>query len=62
MSSAFLQKLVSSKAKVEVSLLGSDTVIDGTLMWNEGGLIGIKSGNSHYTIPISSVAFVKSET
>jgi hypothetical protein len=61
MSSAFLQKLVSSKATVEVSLLGSDTVVKGTLTWNEGGLIGIKSGKSNYTIPISSVSFVKSE-
>jgi|GEM_PF-425490 len=60
-SSGFLQKLVSSKAVVEVSLLGSDTLVSGTLLWNEGGFLGIKSGDSHYTIPISSVSFVKSK-
>jgi hypothetical protein len=56
----FLEKLSSSQTDVEISLLGSETLINGTLVWSENGLIGIESGDHIYTIPLSSIAFIKS--
>ena len=59
-TSSVLERLSSSRASVEILLLGSDTTITGTLAWNENGLIGVESGGSLYTIPLSSVSFIKS--
>lgn len=56
----FLEKLSSSRTEVEISLLGTETPINGTLVWSENGLIGVESGNHIYTIPLSSIAFIKS--
>ncbi len=57
-----LRKLSSMQTTVEISLVGSDHVINGTLKWNENGLIGVESGGDLYTIPLSSVSFIKSRT
>lgn len=59
--SSVLEKLSSSRTEVEVLLLGSATTISGILSWNENGLIGVESGQDLYTIPISSVSFIKSK-
>lgn len=59
--SSVLEKLSSSRTEVEVLLLGSATTISGILAWNENGLIGVESGQDLYTIPISSVSFIKSK-
>lgn len=59
-TSSVLEKLSSSRTEVEISLLGSDTTINGILIWNENGLIGVESGEDLYTIPLSSVSFIKS--
>jgi hypothetical protein len=59
--SSVLERLSSSRAEVEVMLLGSKTTLSGILSWNEDGLIGIESGEDHYTIPISSISFIKSK-
>ncbi len=60
--SRFLQELSSSSTDVEISLVGSDTRINGTLVWNENGLIGVKSSGHTYTIPLTSVSFIKSKS
>jgi hypothetical protein len=59
--SSVLAKLSTSRTAVEISLLGSTTIINGVLIWNENGLIGVESGSDLYTIPLSSVAFIKSK-
>lgn len=59
--SSVLAKLSASRTEVEISLLGSTTIINGFLTWNENGLIGVESGSDLYTIPLSSVAFIKSK-
>ena len=59
-TSSVLEKLSSSGTEVEISLLGSNTTINGILIWNENGLIGVESGEDLYTIPLSSVSFIKS--
>jgi len=59
--SSHLVKLAASGTEVEISILGSSTIITGVLIWNENGLIGVESGSDLYTIPLSSVAFVKSK-
>jgi hypothetical protein len=59
-TSSVLAKLSASRTDVEISLLGSDTTINGILIWNENGLIGVESGEDLYTIPLSSVSFIKS--
>lgn len=61
-SSSVLEKLSTTRTEVEISLLGSDSVINGILVWNENGLIGVESGGDLYTIPLSSVSFIKSAT
>ncbi len=61
-TSTVLEKLSAKRAAVEISLLGSNHKISGTLTWNENGLIGVESGGELYTIPISSVSFMKSKT
>lgn len=58
--SRMLTELSSSSAEVEISLIGSNTMICGVLLWNENGLIGVRSGEDLYTIPLTSVSFIKS--
>jgi hypothetical protein len=60
-TSSILEKLSSSRTDVEIFLVGSDMVINGILIWNENGLIGIESGSDHYTIPLSSISFIRSK-
>jgi hypothetical protein len=59
--SSVLARLSSERTEVEISLLGSTNLIIGVLVWNENGLIGVESGADLYTIPVSSVAFIKSK-
>jgi hypothetical protein len=59
-TSSVLVRLSSARAEVEISLLGSNTVINGILVWSENGLIGVESGGHSYTIPVSSISFIKS--
>ncbi len=61
-TSSVLEKLSSARTEVEILLLGSDTTINGVLTWNENGLIGVESGDDLYTIPLSSVSFIRSRT
>lgn len=56
-----LEKLSSARTEVEIMLLGSTTTINGILIWNEDGLIGVEAGQDLYTIPISSISFIKSK-
>ncbi len=56
-----LARLSSSRAEVEISLVGSNQHINGILIWNENGLIGVESGQELYTIPLSSVSFIRSK-
>lgn len=59
-TSSVLERLSSSRTEVEISLLGTSTTINGILIWNENGLIGVESGEDLYTIPLTSVSFIKS--
>lgn len=59
-TSSVLVKLSSARTEVEISLLGSSTIISGILVWSENGLIGVESGGDSYTIPVSSISFIKS--
>jgi hypothetical protein len=58
---SILARLSSSRAEVEISLVGSNQHINGILIWNENGLIGVESGQDLYTIPLSSVSFIRSK-
>jgi hypothetical protein len=60
-TSSVLAKLSSSRAEVDISLVGSNEHINGILIWNENGLIGVESGQDLYTIPLSSVSFIRSK-
>jgi hypothetical protein len=60
-TSSALARLSSSKTEVEISLVGSNEHINGILIWNENGLIGVESGQDLYTIPLSSVSFIRSK-
>jgi hypothetical protein len=60
-TSSVLERLSTSRTEVEISLVGSDTTINGILTWNENGLIGVESGEDIYTIPLSSVSFIRSK-
>lgn len=59
-TSSVLERLSSTRATVEISLLSSNTVIHGVLVSSEDGLVGVRSGDHLYTIPISSISFIKS--
>ncbi len=59
-SSSMLERLSSDETEVEISLIGSNVVLNGILKWNENGLIGVESGDDMYTIPLSSISFIKS--
>lgn len=60
-TSSVLEKLSSSRTVVEVSLVGSGNLIKGILAWSENGLLGIESGEDLYTIPISSVSYIRTK-
>jgi hypothetical protein len=60
-ASGALARLSSSRTEVEISLVGSNEQINGILIWNENGLIGVESGEDLYTIPLSSVSFIRSK-
>jgi len=60
-ASRALAELSSSRADIEISLIGSNQQINGILIWNENGLIGVESGDDLYTIPLSSVSFIRSK-
>lgn len=60
-TSSVLARLSSARAEVEISLVGSNEHINGILIWNENGLIGVESGQHLYTIPVSSISFIKSQ-
>ncbi len=61
-SSSALQRLSSEGVEIEVSLIGNYEPIIGVLVGNENGLIEVESGSDLYTIPLSSVAFIRSNT
>jgi hypothetical protein len=58
-SSSVLHKLSTERAEVEISLIGTNTTINGTLVWNENGLIGVEAGGDQYTIPLTSISFIR---
>lgn len=60
-TSSVLEKLSSSRTLVEISLVGSGNLIKGILAWSENGLLGVESGEDLYTIPISSVSYIRSK-
>lgn len=60
-TSSVLERLSSSRTVVEISLVGSGNVIKGVLAWSEKGLLGVESGEDLYTIPISSVSYIRSK-
>ncbi len=60
-SSTFLAQLVAQGAPVEVAFVGAAPPISGVLVWNENGLIGVETGEDLYTIPLSSVSYIKSK-
>jgi hypothetical protein len=60
-TSSALARLSSSRTEVDISLVGSSEHINGILIWNENGLIGVESGQDLYTIPLSSVSFIRSK-
>ena len=41
--------------------MGSSELISGVIASNENGLIGIESGGDLYTVPISSISYIKSK-
>lgn len=57
--SSELARLAASRTEVEIALLGSQTVVRGILSWHNGGLIGVQTGEFAYTIPLSSVSFIR---
>jgi hypothetical protein len=60
-TSSVLDRLSSSQTEVEISLVGSSTVITGTLITGENGLIEVAVGSDRYAIPLSSISFIKSK-
>ncbi len=60
--SRFFERLVDSRTQVEVCFLGSNARITGTLTWIDGGILGIKSGDNLYAIPVSSIAFLRTKS
>jgi hypothetical protein len=55
-----LERLLSSGTEVEIALMASEQTIKGILNWSENGLIGVEVGDHIYTIPLSSISFIKS--
>jgi hypothetical protein len=60
-TSSVLERLSASRTEVEISLVGSSTVINGVLLSGEDGLIEVEVGSYRYAIPLSSVSFIKSK-
>ncbi|MEW6112780.1 MAG: hypothetical protein AB1664_11685 [Thermodesulfobacteriota bacterium] len=60
-TSSVLDRLTSARTEVEICLLGSSNTIMGVLVWSSDGLVGVQSGDDLYTIPVSSIAFIKSK-
>ncbi|MCX5860983.1 MAG: hypothetical protein NTW27_02510 [Deltaproteobacteria bacterium] len=54
-----LERLAASRTEVEIALLGSEITVRGIVTWNEGGLIGVQTGELTYTIPLTSVSFIR---
>jgi hypothetical protein len=59
--SRFFENLIDSKSKVEICFLGSNSRITGTLAWTDEKILGIKSGDNLYLIPVSSIAFLRTK-
>lgn len=60
-TTSFLEHIFSARTEVEVSLVSSDMKIHGVLTWNRDGLIGIESGDDFFTIPLSSISYIKTK-
>ncbi|MGO9119892.1 MAG: hypothetical protein ACLQPD_20050 [Desulfomonilaceae bacterium] len=60
-STSFLEGIFSARTEVEVSLVSSEKIITGVLTWNRNGLIGIESGDDFFTIPLSSISYIKTK-
>ncbi len=60
-TSSVLERLSASRTEVEISLVGSSTVINGVLITGEDGLIEVEVGSYRYAIPLSSISFIKSK-
>jgi hypothetical protein len=60
-TSSVLERLVANREEVQLSLVGSSELISGVIASNENGLIGIESGGDLYTVPISSISYIKSK-
>jgi len=60
-TSSVLERLAANREEVQVSLVGSSELISGVIASNENGLIGIESGGDLYTVPISSISYIKSK-
>ncbi len=58
-TSTVLEKLMESRAQVEIAVVGSDKMITGVLTWNQNGLIGVESGGDLYTIPLANISFIR---
>lgn len=53
-------RILDDLNEVEIVIIGSQTPINGRLVRNENGLISVEVNQYLYTIPISSVAFIRS--
>ena len=53
-------RILDDLNEVEIVIIGSQTPISGRLVRNENGLISVEVNQYLYTIPISSVAFIRS--
>ncbi len=60
-TSSVLERLSASRTEVEISLMGSSTVINGVLITGENGLVEVEVGSYRYAIPLSSISFIKSK-
>jgi len=60
-TTSFLEGIFSARTEVEVSLVSSERIINGVLTWNRNGLIGIESGDDFFTIPLSSISYIKTK-
>lgn len=56
-----LERLSSARTEVEISFVASEHTIKGVLSWSENGLIGVEVGEHIYTIPLSSISYIKSK-
>ncbi len=54
-------RLLDELKDVEIALIGSQTPITGRMIRSENGLISVEVNQYVYTIPISSIAFIRSQ-